>query len=59
MHACIVEKTNVNNSIIKLGNAFSKYGQQMFSLINNVSHIVFATISFISHIFIHKYISIS
>jgi hypothetical protein len=29
MHAYIVEKTNVNNSIIKLGNAFSEYGQQM------------------------------
>lgn len=58
MHAYIVEKTNVNNSIIKLGNAFFEYGQQMFSLINSVSHIVFANISFISHIFIHKYISI-
>jgi hypothetical protein len=39
MHAYIVEKTNVYNNIIKLGNAFSKYGQQMLVLINSVSHI--------------------
>jgi hypothetical protein len=30
MHT-LLRKKNVNNSIIKLGNAFSEYGQQMLA----------------------------